>query len=175
MASTPFDEREQAFEGAWAREEQRKALDALKKTMAVKRTPINEDFEKERLNKILDKAGFAEGADRDGLTVRLLLWKHDEVCFCQPAPCAFACWSHLLNCARCSPAVSTFIVTPAGSHPCVQVGVARDSCIVHRPVACRLLGSVTAEGEGSEGKGRKGSWGGSLRAPSCPRPELCGS
>eukprot|EP00967_Tisochrysis_lutea_P124465 scaffold208140_cov31-Tisochrysis_lutea.AAC.1 len=38
------------------------------------------DFEASRLAAILDNAGIAEGADRDALKVRLLLWKHDEVC-----------------------------------------------------------------------------------------------
>eukprot|EP00967_Tisochrysis_lutea_P155828 scaffold312660_cov19-Tisochrysis_lutea.AAC.1 len=42
LVSSPLDDREKAFEAKWAREEQRKALDALKKTMATKRMPINE-------------------------------------------------------------------------------------------------------------------------------------
>jgi len=77
--ATVFDEREAAFEGKWAREEQRKALDNLKASLKVKRTPIDEELETKRLAAILDKAGFAAGADRDALKVRLLLWKHDEV------------------------------------------------------------------------------------------------
>lgn len=151
MVATPMDDREKAFEGAWAREEQRKALDALKKTMAVKRTPINEDFETERLSQILDKAGVAKGAERDALQVRLLLWKHDEVQARQPACayCLFAC-----GCAPCSP---TFPLraAPAGSRPRVQVGGE-----LGMMASCAGLPRAGAHG-GCGGEGSGGKWGGS--------------
>lgn len=169
MVATPMDDREKAFESAWAREEQRKALDALKKTMAVKRTPINEDFEVERLTKILDKAGVAKGAERDALKVRLLLWKHDEVHPRQPTRACFAsaraqsaCWPRLSRlCAWLTNGFSAS-VAPAGSRPGVQVGGARESRVVAQtcvvPVRTTRLGGCGGGGEcgGKRGGGAGG-------------------
>lgn len=70
----PLNDREKAFESKWAHDEQRKALDALKKTMAAKLKPMDEQGEKTRLTTILNKI-----KDRDALKDALILWKHDEV------------------------------------------------------------------------------------------------
>ena len=49
----------------------------LKAAMAKKKKPIDEDDEKVRLSKILEKVGVRE-VIREELSVQLLLWKHDE-------------------------------------------------------------------------------------------------
>ena len=64
-------------EGDYFRQQERLALDKLKAAMAKKKKPIDEDDEKVRLSKILEKVGVRE-VIREELSVQLLLWKHDE-------------------------------------------------------------------------------------------------
>ena len=64
-------------EGDYFRQQERLALDKLKAAMAKKKKPIDEDDEKVRLSKILEKVGVREMI-REELSVQLLLWKHDE-------------------------------------------------------------------------------------------------
>lgn len=62
---------------SWFAKKEREALEKLKASLAKKKKPIDEADEKVRLQKIIEAVGVRE-AIRDELTVKLLLWKHDE-------------------------------------------------------------------------------------------------
>lgn len=61
----------------WFAKQEREALNKLKASMAKKKKPIDEADEKVRLQKIIEAVGVREQI-REELTVKLLLWKHDE-------------------------------------------------------------------------------------------------
>lgn len=62
---------------SWFAKQEREALEKLKASMAKKKKPIDEADEKVRLQKIIEAVGVREQI-REELTVKLLLWKHDE-------------------------------------------------------------------------------------------------
>lgn len=62
---------------SWFAKQEREALNKLKASLAKKKKPIDEADEKVRLQKIIEAVGVREQI-REELTVKLLLWKHDE-------------------------------------------------------------------------------------------------
>ena len=62
---------------AYFAKQEREALEKLKASVAKKKKPMDEKDEKVRLQKIIEAVGVREQI-REELTVKLLLWKHDE-------------------------------------------------------------------------------------------------